>query len=413
MENQPTLASTTSGARGLRLKALYRQLETALDDIERTKHTSDVFSEILAMLVSQFRDQLGFEKGRCYQRDGEDFVLYDVYPDRSQAPIGYRVPRDYLPHQRILTDGLVIMRPDDPAFDPAIEGVIGVNSTFAAIAVGPGNTHILSFSVRGEIREEQILYSLTAIRHVINLKLAQQKLAGMLEESKVIQESLLPAAPPVFAGYDVFGRSIPTEVVGGDLFDYLRLSDKLLGIAIGDVSGHGLPAALLARDVITGLRVGMDEDLKVARVIERLNRVIHRAMLSSRFVSLFYGEFGHDGSLTFCNAGHNPPLLYRGDSFQELDRGGLVLGPDPEADYEAGHIHLESGDTLCMYTDGIIERTDPRGRFFGLERLHRWLRSLRGNQAKETVQAILDAVEAHAEGSPQTDDMTVVVVRRL
>jgi serine phosphatase RsbU (regulator of sigma subunit) len=94
--------------------------------------------------------------------------------------------------------------------------------------VGRGNTHILAFSIRGEVKEENVLYSLSAVRHVVNLKLEQEKLTGILTEARIIQESLLPSAPPQFEGYDIDGVSRPTEIVGGDLFDYLPLSDKLL-----------------------------------------------------------------------------------------------------------------------------------------------------------------------------------------
>jgi len=283
----------------------------------------------------------------------------------------------------------------------------------------------------------------------------------MLQESKIIQESLLPPSAPEFAGYDIFGRSRSTEIVGGDLFDFLPLGSDLLGVAIGDASGHGLPAALLARDVITGLRVGMDEDLKVIRVVDRLNRVIHRAALSSRFISLFYGEFGKDGSLIYCNAGHNPPLLRRllreedgrlaagssgaaetsgaagssgsaGSSgaavapdlsrpsvhsprctFRELDRGGLVLGPNPQAHYERGYVHLEPGDTVIMFTDGITERENRKRVDFGLERLRKLLRETTEASSRDIVEMIFDAVEEHAGGIPSSDDMTVVVVRKL
>ncbi len=394
-------------------KALYKKLENALSAIEAIDGASAMLSGILAVLVSQFRDELGFENGRCYERDGDQFVLCDAFPDPKAAPLGFKVPREYAPHLRTLADGLLILRPDDPLFDPLIESAIGVRSTFVAIAVGEGNAYILAFSVRGEIHEEEILYSLSAVRHVINLKLAQQRLTGMLEESRKIQESLLPAAPPAFEGYELYGMSRPTEVVGGDLFDYLVLSDRLLGVALGDASGHGLPAALLARDVVTGLRVGMDEDLKVARVIERLNRVIHKAALSSRFISLFYGEFARNGSLIYCNAGHDRPLLLQGGRFTELDRGGIVLGPNPNARYETGHIHLEPGATIIAYTDGIIEQPDPHGNQFGLPRLRDLLLTLEGSDARTIVEATFAAVDAHTAHAAQPDDMSVVVVRRV
>lgn len=394
-------------------KALYRKMETALDRIERIENVSAMLVQILDSLVRDFRDELGFERGRLYQRQGLDFILCHAYGYTDQVPIGYRMPPDYAPHRRTLAEGILIMRRGDPGFDEEIERAIGVSSTFAAVAVGEGQTHVLAFSIRGEIQEERILYSLSALRHVVNLKLAQQHLTGMLEEARIIQESLLPAAPPHFDGYEIDGRSRPTEIVGGDLYDYLPLSADLLGVAIGDASGHGLPAALLARDVVTGLRMGMDEDLKVVRVIERLNRVIHRAALSSKFISLFYGEFARNGTLLYCNAGHNPPLLLRKGTFFPLDRGGLILGPNPAAIYERGHVHLDPGDTLFLYTDGVPERPNALGRHYGSRRFRRLLRDLGQATAREAVDGVFLALDEYGQGTPQPDDVTVVVVRRL
>jgi len=398
---------------GTDFKALYKKLEHTLDRIERLDDVSEMLSEIVGILVNEFQDDLGFESARVYERRGNDFILCCRIGPGDGAPLGYRIPRDYPAHERTLEEGVVIIRPGDPDFDAEIERSIGVSSTFAAIAIGEGNSHVLSFSVHGETKEQSILYSLSAVRHVVNLKLEQQKLTGILEESRIIQESLLPPAPPRFAGYDIDGRSRPTEIVGGDLFDYLPLSEDLLGVAIADASGHGLPAALLARDVITGLRVSADANLKVVRTVERLNRVIHRAALSSKFISLFYCELERNGTLIYCNAGHNPPLIRRARSFETLERGGLVLGPNPAARYERGHVVLRPGDTVVLYTDGLIERKDRRGREYGMERLRRLLRDLEGKTAREMVDALFEASDKFANGAPAADDRTAVVIRKL
>ncbi len=393
-------------------KVLYRKLESALARIERIDSPSETLSGILDILVNEFRDELGFEGGRLYERQGGEFVLCCTNGQSRGARIGYRVPPDYPPHRRTLEEGFVIMGPGDPGFDREIEAVVGVDSTFAAIAVGEGNTHVFAFSVRGEIKEESILYSLTAVRHVINLKLRQRRMVGDLEEARLIQESLLPSAPPAFPGFDIAGRSTPAQIVGGDLFDYLPLSDRLLGIAIADASGHGLQAALLARDVITGLRMGGCEELTIAAIVERLNAVINRAALSSRFISLFYAHLHLDGALDYCNAGQNPPLLLRGGAFAELTTGGLLLGPNPRARYEAGRARLDPGDTLVLYTDGVTECENERGEPFGPEGLRRAILAANGGSARGLVESLFAAVAEHTAGVPPQDDVTVVVVKR-
>ena len=404
---------TITGRTGRDYKALYRKLEAMLDRIERVADTSVMLTDIVESLIGGFREELGFEGGRLYTRRGEDFVLVSGHGTCRDLPPGLLVPRNYPPHCRTLEQGLLIMRASEEGFDPQFERTIGVHGTFAAIAVGEGKTHVIAFSVRGEVMEEQILYSLAAVRHGVNIRLQHEHLKGMLEESRLIQESLLPAGPPEFEGYEIAGLSRPTEIVGGDLLDYIPLTPRMLGIAIGDASGHGLPAALLARDVVTGLRMGVSAETKIVRVIERLNRVIHQAALSSKFISLFYAELETNGTLTYCNAGHDPPLLFRRKSTITLRRGGQILGPDPAAGYERGHARMVSGDVLVLYTDGLIDWADPEGRPFGVGRLRRLIPRCSQISVENIVETIFDAAGAHAGGTTSKDDITVMAIRRL
>lgn len=408
MDNAGTDQSASETATDF--KALYRKIERTLDEIEEFDNTAGLLSAVLASLVHEYEEELGFRGGRLYERHEDSLVLCCV-AGSGGAPERYRVPIDYPPVKRLLAEGLIIMGHGDPGFDEKIEGPIGVTK-FAAIAVGEERSHAISFSIRGEIRELQLLYSLTAVRHVINMKLRQDRLEGTMGEARLIQESLLPAEPPQIAGYDIDGYSRPTEFVGGDLFDYLPLSSTLFGVAIADASGHGLPAALLARDVITGLRVGMTADLKIVKTIEKLNSVIHRSALSSKFASLFYGELETNGNFIYSNAGHTPPLLLRGEEFEQLEHGGLVLGPSPDAQYVRGYVRLDPGDTIVMYTDGLSEYEDPSGEQYGLDRLRSAIKELRKGSATEIVRGIFAAVDRFANGAPQRDDMTVVVVKR-
>jgi sigma-B regulation protein RsbU (phosphoserine phosphatase) len=393
-------------------KALYRKIEITLDKIQEQENIEKVFAQVVTSLVKNFEDELGFVAGRLYQRDEANLQLCSLSGDPAETPHSLGIPVDYPPVRLLMEEGLIIMGEGDPGFDRRIESPIGV-TTFAAIAVGDGNTHVMAFSIRGEIREEQILYSLSTIRHVINMKLREERLSGPMNESRQIQESLLPSAPPQFPGYDIDGRSRPTEIVGGDLFDYIQLSPNLLGVAVADASGHGLPAALLARDVITGLRIGMAEDLKIIKTIEKLNSVIHRSALSSKFASLFYGELETNGNFIYSNAGHAPPLLVRGEVFEELRQGGMVLGPVPNAHYVRGYVHLCPGDTVVMFTDGFPECENNSGDQLEMPRLKKIIRDLEDSTAGEMVDGIFAAADEFAGGTHQNDDMTVVVIRKL
>ncbi len=183
-------------------------------------------------------------------------------------------------------------------------------------------------------------------------------------------------------------------------------------MAAADASGHGLPAALLARDTITGLRLLAEAGSRPAEVVSRVNRVVHRSARASGFVSLFYGELRANGVLVYCNAGHLPPLHRRGRTLRRLTRGGLLLGPNPAERYFGGRTRLLPGDTLFFFTDGITEQRDSAGEEFGEARLRRLLRQMPEQSAAGSVQAILAAVDSFAAGTPVTDDQTVVVVHR-
>jgi sigma-B regulation protein RsbU (phosphoserine phosphatase) len=205
---------------------------------------------------------------------------------------------------------------------------------------------------------------------------------------------------------------VPTEEVGGDFFDFIPFDGEMLGLAIGDASGHGLPAALLVRDVVTGLRMGIERELKVAPVLTKLNRVIHRSGLSSRFVSVFYGELEAGGNLIYVNAGHQPPLLFSRGRVMELSTGGTVIGPLAEVKFQRGVIRLFPGDVLVAMTDGIFDRRSKGGEFFGEAQLRRVVEG-----STESASALLDRIFTAAldfgDGRPWEDDATAVVIRRL
>jgi sigma-B regulation protein RsbU (phosphoserine phosphatase) len=201
--------------------------------------------------------------------------------------------------------------------------------------------------------------------------------------------------------------------VGGDFFDFIPVSDRIVGLAIADASGHGLPAALQVRDVFTGLRMGVARDFKITRTVERLNRIIHQSRLTTKFVSLFYGELEREGNLIYVNAGHPPPLHLHARGSTQLKQTGLVLGPSSTASYSRGFLSMERGDSLLLYTDGITEAADSRGREFGLERLKKAFLALRDRDSQEITKALLEKVREFTGNIAAADDRTLVVVRRL
>lgn len=393
---------------------LMKKVEHFADALERAKDSATTIHNAAAAIVSAFRDELGILGGRMYRREGDTYVLQATFPD-AKVVSGVRVPETYKPIVMVLEDGIVYMRASDPSLDQRLEETLGAQE-FAAIELDDGG-YVVAFDVEPGPYHEDVLFSLGILRHTINQKLARERMAEVFKEARRIQISILPKRPPAYGEYQIAGRSTPMESVGGDFYDFLPLTDKILGIAIADVSGHGLPAALQVRDIYTGLRMGMARDFKIVRTVERLNRIIHESTLTSRFVSMFYGELELNGLLIYVNAGHPPPFRLRAKDggVDLLEAGGAVLGPLAEATYARGFVMLEPGDVIVLYTDGIVE-TNGRAESgeieeMGLDRLIEIVRREQHRTAAELVDAIFTAVATFAGDEPVRDDRTVVVVR--
>src|SRR5262245_13597378 len=209
---------------------------------------------ILKSLVDDFKTELGITGGRIYRLRGQSYVIETQYGRGPKLKPGFRIAASYVPIQIVRKRGYVYMGPEDPGFDRALEERIGVGH-FAAFGIGEEAPWLMAFTVSGRVDAEQLRVALSTVRHAVNLKLRQEALEDVILEAKKIQMSLLPRELPKFGDYDVWANSIPAEEVGGDLYDFLSVSERIMGIAIADSSGHGLPSALQARDVITGLRV--------------------------------------------------------------------------------------------------------------------------------------------------------------
>ena len=239
-----------------------------------------------------------------------------------------------------------------------------------------------------------------------------ERYESLIVEAQRIQASILPQRVPQYAGFDIWGKTVPAEIVSGDFYDFIPISDNILGLAIADGSGHGLPAALVVRDIYMGLRMATDRDFKIIRTMEKLNHIIHRSRLTTKFVSLFYGELETGGILIYTNAGHNYPfLLKKNNLFELLKNGGPVLGPTPDATYTRGFVKLDPGELLCLYSDGIVEAHDRADREFGLDRLQRLVKLNRNRSAKEIGVEVLYRVARWARKAE--DDRTVVIVKAV
>jgi sigma-B regulation protein RsbU (phosphoserine phosphatase) len=391
-------------------KKLLTQVQRTIALIDTSESQTVTVAQIGESIAANFRNTLGITGGRIYERRDDSYELVARFGESQERELGIIVPCDYKPIELVRENGIVVMDPSDSGFDPVLEQKLGAQR-FCAIAVGDED-YIIAFNVALELSREDILFSLNLLRYAINQRMRTQWYESLIVEAQRIQQSILPSRVPQYAGYDIWGRTVAAEVVSGDFYDFIPISDNILGLAIADGSGHGLPAALVVRDVYMGLRMATDRDFKIVRTLEKLNHIIHRGRLTTKFVSLFYGELETGGILIYCNAGHNPPFLLRASGKVEfLRNGGPVLGPTPDATYTRGFAKLEPGDLLCLYTDGIIEAHNEKDVEFTVERLVRLVRRHRSRTSQEIGQEVLASVEKW--GREEEDDRTVVIVKAV
>jgi len=395
----------------LEAKLLYRQLDSLFSSLDPKLTQAQLVRSFLEQLFETLRDGLSLRGGLLYSEGGDGFELKASFGS-SEGGAPARIAEDALPLQLVFEHRVYLF--PSPDHDGSLHRTgVGHRGPSAALVVGKRpRRHVLVFLVDDGWVREELDFTLNAVRAALGARLRDERVRGRFREAMAIQQSLLLDEPPSFEGYDIACRSIPAEEVGGDFYDFASFDEESLGLAIGDASGKGLPAALLVRDVVTGLRMGLEKNLKMTHVFAKLNRVIHRSNLSSRFVSMFYGELDRDGGIIYVNAGHPAPLLLHGDRVESLERGGTVVGPLPEVRYRRGYAQLAPGAVLVACSDGILERRDASGAYFGEPGLIRIGRETQLGSAEEILEAVFSAAGRHGGGRPWEDDATVVVVKR-
>jgi len=228
-----------------------------------------------------------------------------------------------------------------------------------------------------------------------------------------IQAHLLPRAAPDIEGYQVAGRSVAAQEMGGDYFDYIALPGGAWSISVGDVSGKGLPASMLMANVQGMIRMLSSLNMAPAEVMRRANELLCRSTLPENFVTFFFSALDPAGHmLTFCNAGHNPALHFSGAGIAELATRSTVLGMFENHGYEQDSVVLAPGDVVVIYSDGLTDAIDAAEREFGEQRLVEVVNEHRKHSAAVILDALFDAVGRHQFDQPQFDDTTAVIIKR-
>jgi len=249
---------------------------------------------------------------------------------------------------------------------------------------------------------------------VLMLELKDKLLArDEIEVARQVQLSLLPTSQPSIEGWDVWSATTPANDVGGDLIDYLEGGGGRTGVALGDVAGKGMGAALLCAKLQATLRALAPVATNLETLGASLNGILERSGLDNRYATLFYAEIAaHSSELRYLNAGHNPALLVRGDAIEPLAASSLPLGMLPGMAYTQGVATLAPGDSLVLYSDGITEATNAAGEEYGLSRLTSAVKASVSMSAEAAARHIVDSAGRFVDGEKPHDDQSILVLRR-
>ena len=248
---------------------------------------------------------------------------------------------------------------------------------------------------------------------------SEEKYRRIVETAGEVQKSLLPQKNLRINGLDIARKSIPCEEIGGDYFDYLlgeEYSDRPFSVVVGDITGHGVDAALLMTSARAFLRMRSSQSGSISQIVNEMNRHLTRDVLDTgRFMTLLYMTIDTDnGNLRWVRAGHDPAIIYDlvQDEFEELKGRGLALGLDEEFAYEENlKTEISRGQIIAIGTDGIWEAFNRDGEMYGKERFHSIIRKSASAEAKDILNAIYRDVDSFRSGLKPEDDITLVVIK--
>jgi sigma-B regulation protein RsbU (phosphoserine phosphatase) len=241
-----------------------------------------------------------------------------------------------------------------------------------------------------------------------------ERWARQIRHAGDIQRRMIPTRPPERSGFALGTAYAPSFEVGGDFYDFIELPSGHVGLAIADVMGKGLPAALMMASLRSALRVYARTLGEIDKIVARVNNHFHRDTLVSEFATAVYGVLAPDGrTFTYCNAGHNPPVLLRDRTVHALETGGMVLGVRHGEHFKKETVPLRPDDVLLLYTDGVLDALNFAGENFGYDRMIRSLVAKAAMPAPLIAHDLLWDVRRFVGLAPQADDLTVVAVKVL
>jgi serine phosphatase RsbU (regulator of sigma subunit)/pSer/pThr/pTyr-binding forkhead associated (FHA) protein len=416
-----------------------RQVTLLLDGL-RAMGSGRVLEEVLAIVLDSAIDLAGAERGFVMLANAKDQLEFKLARGRGgKTLLAEGVVTSHSIPEQVFKDGVALVRED--LLDASLKGkhdqtlVAGIRAAICVplrLAMGDA-----AFPTPADVRTIGVLYvdssqragfispatraALEAVADQAALAIQnarlfkesaeKQRMEQDLKRAAEVQLSLLPPRLHTSGPLEVAGNTLPCRSVGGDFFDYFDAAGNLFVFAVADVSGKGMPAALLAAQTqgIFSTRAEVMES--PALVMAQVNRTLSRRSTRG-FVTMACAVMDGSGGLITCNAGHNPPLVLRSDGkIDILEEGGLMLGPFENATFNEQSTTLGPGDLVVIYSDGVTECTDQSGEFFGEERVYECLRDCTKLSANAVLERVFRAVSEFSGDAPQADDITVLVVR--
>ncbi|GAC1402390.1 MAG: hypothetical protein NVSMB56_17380 [Pyrinomonadaceae bacterium] len=375
---------------------------------------------------------LGAHLGRLSDNEPHEDLRVKVARARGEdGNVGeVRISRKVI--EEVVAQGRSVLTSDaqhDPRYMSNTMTLQGIRSVLAVpLGVGEkifGMIYADSPLVETNFNEDHLkvlttLGSVAAIRvenaRLLEQQFARERMERELQLAREIQQRFQPMSAPKIAGYELQGISFPCYEIGGDYYDFIKRCNENTVIALGDVSGKGTAAALLMSSLHAAVHAQCGTNASITDAITAVNNYLADNTPANRFVTLFYAELDPLAHvLRFINAGHNPPLIARAENgtVEQLVSGGLPLGIIPNTNYLEGHITLQSGDLLVIYSDGVTETQNPEGEEFGMVRLSDVLTRNINESAARVRDRIEDAITKFAQGTPSVDDITLVIVKRI
>jgi len=393
-------------------KSFYKKLDNLLDKISREKAGTNYLYTILLALEETFGESIRIANGRIYEAQVEEYVLIypemtdngaypEIIPAKSEAIVHVQDYGTYIYDNPILSI--------DPAVSKGWEYAIPAAFRIEA----KEENWIFVYDLKSGWVREEVEFCFNSVRQALDHRLFSEGIKDDLKQAATIQHSLLPEKPPQIHGFDIAFRSRAADLIVGDLYDFHIFDEESFGVCIGDACGHGLPAALLVRDVVTGLRMGLEKEMKLVHIIKKLNRVVHRSNYSTRYASLFYCEIQNDGDLVYVNAGHPAPLLVHNNQIKELQATGITIGFLAEIKLHQMYTRMVPNDLLVLYSDGIVESQNQNGEIFGLDNLKKLAIEHRTNTSQQIVDEIFKSLYKFGDKNKWKDDSTVMVIKRI